>query len=36
MFSYAQLPRRMPPAYSSPECRNGGAYDLRPASPVWP
>lgn len=24
------------PAYWSPECRNGGAYDLRPGSSAWP
>jgi hypothetical protein len=24
------------PAYSSPECRDGGAYDLRPATSAWP
>jgi hypothetical protein len=22
--------------YHSPECRPGGAYDLRPATPAWP
>ena len=35
-FSFDQLPRRLPPEYSSPDCRNGGAYDLRPRRPVWP
>ncbi|TML10756.1 MAG: hypothetical protein E6G38_00070 [Actinobacteria bacterium] len=35
-FSFDQLPRRMPPEYSSPECHDGGAYDLRPNSAVWP
>jgi len=35
-FSFDQLPRRMPPEYSSPECHNGGMYDLRPGSAVWP
>jgi hypothetical protein len=35
-FSFDQLPRRMPPEYTSPECHDGGRYDLRPASPVWP
>lgn len=35
-FAFEQLPRRMPPAYSSPECRNNGRYDLRPGDPVWP
>ncbi len=35
-FSFDQLPRRMPPEYSSTECHNGGTYDLRPGSPVWP
>jgi hypothetical protein len=24
------------PAYWSPQCRDGGAYDLRPASHAWP
>lgn len=24
------------PAYSSAECRDGGALDLDPASPIWP
>jgi hypothetical protein len=27
---------RMPDAYRSPECRDGGSLDLRPESPVWP
>jgi hypothetical protein len=35
-FSFDQLPRRMPPEYTSPECRDAGAYDLHPRSPVWP
>jgi hypothetical protein len=35
-FSYAELPRRMPSAYTSPGCHNGGDDDLRPASAVWP
>jgi len=35
-FSFDQLPRRMPPEYSSPECHDGGAYDLRPNGAVWP
>jgi len=35
-FSFAQLPRRMPPEYSSPECRDGGREDLRPDDPIWP
>jgi hypothetical protein len=35
-YSFAQLPPRMPNAYSSPECRDGGGWDLRPASSVWP
>lgn len=35
-YSFDQLPRRMPPEYSSPECRNGGGFDLRPDSAVWP
>jgi hypothetical protein len=35
-FSFDQLPRRMPSLYSSPECRDGGMYDLRPGTAVWP
>ena len=35
-FAFAELPPRMPAAYSSAECHNGGAYDLRPDSAVWP
>jgi hypothetical protein len=35
-FSYAELPPRMPDDYTSPQCHDGGAYDLRPRSPVWP
>jgi hypothetical protein len=35
-YSFDQLPRRMPPEYSSPECRNGGRFDLLPDSAVWP
>jgi hypothetical protein len=31
-----QLPQRMPPGYRSPECRNGGKYDLLRDSAVWP
>ena len=26
----------MPDEYRSPECRNGGAFDLRPGSSAWP
>jgi hypothetical protein len=36
VFSFDQLPGRMPPEYSSPQCRNGSAYDLRPRDAVWP
>jgi hypothetical protein len=36
VFSFDQLPGRMPPEYSSPECRDGGRFDLRPADPLWP
>ncbi len=28
--------RETTPAYWSPECRNGGRYDLRPRSAAWP
>lgn len=30
------LRRTETPAYWSPECRNGGTYDLRPRSSAWP
>lgn len=36
IFSFAQLPPRMPAAYSGPECRDHGAWDLRPNDPTWP
>jgi hypothetical protein len=35
-LAFDQLPRRMPPEYSSPDCRNGGRLDLLPNNPVWP
>src|SRR2546423_2179919 len=35
-FSFDQLPRRMPPEYSSPDCRDGGRFDVHPGSAVWP
>jgi hypothetical protein len=35
-FSFDELPSRMPSLYSSPECHDGGRYDLRPRSAVWP
>jgi hypothetical protein len=35
-FSFDQLPRRMPPEYSSPECHDGGSFDLNPETAVWP
>jgi hypothetical protein len=28
--------RTQTPTYWSAECRDGGKYDLRPASPGWP
>jgi hypothetical protein len=28
--------RRLPPAYQTGQCRNGGPLDLRPNDPVWP
>ena len=31
-----ELYPRMPAAYQSADCRNGGRLDLRPDSPVWP
>jgi hypothetical protein len=30
------LRRTQTPTYWSPECRNGGTYDLRPSSAAWP
>jgi hypothetical protein len=35
-LAFDQLPGRMPPEYSSPDCRNGGRLDLLPNNPVWP
>lgn len=35
VFSFDQLPGRMPAEYSSPLCHNGGKYDLRPSGSVW-
>ena len=35
-FAFQELPERMPALYSSPHCRDGGTYDLRPESAVWP
>jgi hypothetical protein len=36
IFAFAELPPRMPAAYTSPDCRDGGELDLRPESAVWP
>jgi hypothetical protein len=36
VFSYNELPQQMPDAYTSPECRDGGAYDLKPNDRTWP
>jgi hypothetical protein len=36
VYSFEQLPGRMPAQYSSPECRDGGQFDLHPLSAVWP
>jgi hypothetical protein len=33
---WKQIYRRESPAYRMPQCRNGGEYDLRPYSSVWP
>jgi hypothetical protein len=33
---WEQVYKRAPPAYRSRDCRNGGAFDLRPASASWP
>jgi hypothetical protein len=35
-FAFAELPPEMPAEYTSPECRNGGRFDLRPDSALWP
>ena len=35
-FAYDELPPRMPAEYASPDCHDGGAYDLRPGDPNWP
>ena len=35
-WAAANLPSRMPAAYWSPQCRDGGSLDLDPGSPVWP
>ena len=35
-FAFEELPERMPAIYSSPQCDDGGRYDLRPGDPVWP
>jgi hypothetical protein len=33
---WRELYPRRPPAYRTPECRNGGPLDLYPDSPLWP
>ena len=35
-FAFAELPDRMPAEYTSPDCHDGGRYDLRPSDPTWP
>ena len=35
-FAATRVLAAMPNDYGSPECRDGGAYDLRPASSEWP
>jgi hypothetical protein len=35
-YAFIELPPRMPAEYTSPECRDGGRFDLRPGSAVWP
>lgn len=36
IFSSNEIPPQMPPQYISPECHDGGRYDLRPHDPSWP
>jgi hypothetical protein len=36
VFSYNELPQQMPAEYTSPECHDRGALDLKPDDPVWP
>jgi hypothetical protein len=35
-LAFRELPERMPGLYSSPQCVDGGRYDLRPGDPAWP
>jgi len=35
-FSFENLPQRMPPEYTSPECHDGGKLDLFPDNSRWP
>jgi hypothetical protein len=35
-FALANVHSQLPGSYHSPECRDGGALDLRPADPVFP
>ena len=35
-WAATNLPARMPPEYSSPQCRDGGTLDLHPNAPGWP
>jgi hypothetical protein len=36
IYASNEIPPQMPDEYISPECRDGGKYDLRPNDPVWP
>jgi hypothetical protein len=36
IYASNEIPPQMPDEYSSPECHNGGKYDLRPDDPDWP
>ncbi len=36
IYSSNEIPPQMPDEYISPQCHNGGKYDLRPDDPAWP
>lgn len=36
LWALASSPRILPREYWSPQCHDGGSWDLRPASSVWP
>lgn len=35
-YAYARMYPRLPDDYRTPECRDGGPYDLRPGDPAFP